>query len=244
MASNLDMYFKSLSKIPLLTKSQEIELAKKIELGDAEARKLMVKSNLRLAISIAKKYAKYGSDIEDVIQESNIGLLKAVDKFDWRKGYKFSTYACWWIRQAATKRLTADSSLVQIPTHVVAETRKILQAIQEYKDTLHSEPSIEEIADVLNLEVKIVKNALDSIKAKNALSIDTPISDDSSRSIGDMIPDNQNIHPDELIDRRNLTNLILSSFSKLTKREELVLRMRFGLPDLVENDNNVYDIKE
>ena len=244
MASNLDVYFKNLSKIPLLTKSQEIELAKKIELGDSEARKLMVKSNLRLAISIAKKYAKYGSDIEDVIQESNIGLLKAVDKFDWRKGYKFSTYACWWIRQAATKRLTADSSLVQIPTHVVAETRKILQAIQEYKETLNSEPSIEEIADVLNLEVKNVKNALDSIKAKNALSIDTPISDDSSRSIGDMIPDNQNIHPDELIDRRNLTNLILSSFSKLTKREELVLRMRFGLPDIVENDNNVYDIKE
>ena len=242
MSSNLDTYFKRLSKIPLLTKQQEIELAKRIEKGDPEARKIMVRSNLRLAISIAKKYAKYGSELEDVLQESNIGLLKAVDKFDWRKGFKFSTYACWWIRQAATKRLTADSSIVQIPTHTIANTRKVKQAIKEYKETLNAEPTAEEIADVLNLDIKSVKQAFESMKAKHAISIDTPVSEGSNRSIGDVIPDYSLMNPDELIDRKNLTNIILKSLKKLSKREELVLRMRFGLSETVENDENVYEI--
>ena len=115
--SNLDSYFKSAARHKLLTREQEVELAKRIEAGDNNARKIMIESNLRLAISIAKKYAKYGSSFEDLIQESNIGLIKAVEKFDWRKGFKFSTYACWWIKQAVTRHLTSNNSILKIPSH-------------------------------------------------------------------------------------------------------------------------------
>ena len=123
----LNNYMKNIRKYKLLTKQEEISLAKRIEKGDKKARDIMIQSNLRLAISIAKKYAKYGSNLEDLIQESNLGLIKAIEKFDWRKGFKFSTYASWWIKQAATRRLTSDSTMLKVPTHTLANARKIWQ---------------------------------------------------------------------------------------------------------------------
>ena len=126
MSYNLDSYFKSVGRQKrLLTREEEVSLAKRIEQGDARAREIMIESNLKLAISIAKKYAKYGSDLEDLIQEANIGLMRAVEKFDWRRGYKFSTYACWWIKQAVTRYLTGDNTLLKIPSHTLSHARKI-----------------------------------------------------------------------------------------------------------------------
>ena len=125
-SSTLEMYFRSIKRnTKLLTREQEVELAKRIEAGDPRARRIMIESNLRLAISIAKKYAKYGGSLEDLIQESNIGLIKAVEKFDWRKGFKFSTYACWWIKQSVTRSLTSNSTLLKVPSHTLANARKI-----------------------------------------------------------------------------------------------------------------------
>ena len=185
----LEKYFKDIKNIPLLTKNQEIELAKKIEMGDISAKKKMIESNLRLAISIAKKYAKYGASFEDLIQESNIGLIKAVEKFDWRRGFKFSTYASWWIKQAATRHLTASNTLLKVPSHTIANARKVWQ----------------------------VKKAF-------------------AKGIG--------IVGQNILDKQNVRKEIVKSFKKLSKREELVLRLRFGIDDILENDDYVYCVKE
>lgn len=239
----LQQYFKDIKKIPLLTKQQEVELAKKIELGDRSAKNIMIKSNLRLVISIAKKYAKYGSNIEDLIQESNLGLIKAVEKFDWRKGFKFSTYASWWIKQHATRYLTNNNSILNIPSHVIANSRKITNTIKEYNEEFGVDPTSEEISELLGLDLNHVKQALDSIKAKSTYSIDTPLSDDNSRTLGDVIPSTET-NPLELLEQQCIREEIIKSFQKLSKREEMVLRLRFGISEVLENDNNVYTIKE
>ena len=134
MSDIIQKYFKDVGKHKLLTKAEEVALAKRIEAGDQHARDLMVQSNLRLAISIAKKYHKSGCDMEDLIQESNIGLMKAIDKFDWRKGYKFSTYACWWIRQAVTRHISMHKSTVRVPSHAIAISKNIKKMIEEYEE--------------------------------------------------------------------------------------------------------------
>ena len=238
MHSNmLDCYFKSIKKIPLLTKQEEISLAKRIEKGDKAAKKIMIESNLRLAISIAKKYARYGSNIEDLIQECNIGLIKAVEKFDWRKGFKFSTYGTWWIKQAATRHLTNNNSLLKIPSHTIALSRKILQVMQDYKEEFDVDPTPEEISDLLNVKVKHVKQAVDAIKAKHSLSIDKPVNNEegNTRTLGELIPDNSKSF-EEILDQEIIKAQIINSFKTLTKREELVLRLRFGLSDLLPED--------
>lgn len=239
----LNQYFKDIKKIPLLTKSQEIELAKRIEAGDRKAKNIMIESNLRLVISIAKKYARYGSNIEDLIQESNLGLIKAVEKFDWRKGFKFSTYASWWIKQHATRYLTTNNSILDIPSHVIANSRKITKAIKEYNEEFGVDPTPEEISDLLGMELKHVQQAMDSIKAKSALSIDMPVSDENKRTLKDALPSDQ-INALEMLERECVRNEIIKAFKKLSKREELVLRLRFGISDVLSNDPHVYEIKE
>ena len=181
MHSNLDTYFKSVGSRPLLTRQQEVDLAKKIEQGDSYARQVMIESNLRLAISIAKKYAKYGSNLEDLIQESNIGLIKAVEKFDWRKGFKFSTYACWWIKQSVIRHLTSDSTILKVPSHTLSNARKIYSVIKEYNEEFDIDPTEEEIAEILGLSIKNVKNAIASIKARHVGSIDEKIGDEGNK---------------------------------------------------------------
>jgi len=239
----LNQYFNDIKKIPLLTKQQEIELAKRIEAGDRKAKNIMIESNLRLVISIAKKYAKFGSNLEDLIQESNLGLIKAVEKFDWRKGFKFSTYASWWIKQHATRYLTTNNSILDIPSHVIANARKINNVIKEYNEEFGIDPSPEEISGLLGIPIKHVEQAIDSMKAKSALSIDMPVSDENKRTLKDALPSGQ-INALEMLERQCVRDEIIKAFQKLSKREELVLRMRFGISDVLENDNNVYEIKE
>lgn len=239
---NLESYFKSLKKIPLLTKEQEVELAKKIETGDGRAKKIMIESNLRLAISIAKKYARHGGNLEDLIQECNIGLIKAVEKFDWRRGYKFSTYSCWWIRQAATRYLTNNNTILNIPSHTLALSRKVMQLQREYAEEFNCEPTYEEIAEALNVPLKHVKNAIFSIKSKNTLSICKPMNDENNRTLADILPDNSQ-SVEDLIDSKIFRRKIIETFKTLSKREELVLRLRFGVVELLENDNNIYNIE-
>ena len=242
-ATTLELYFREISRsTSLLTKEQEVELAKKIEAGDQRARNKMIESNLRLAISIAKKYAKYGGSLEDLIQESNIGLMTAVDKFDWRRGHKFSTYACWWIRQAVTRSLTSNSTILKIPSHTKAHARKIWQLKQEYQDEFGCDPSIDEICEALSLTEKHVKLAMASISAKNVASIDAQIGDEGNRTFGDIIPDTTSVSIEQILDNEKIRQSIVSALSGLSKREELVLRMRFGISEVNEDDQNIYNI--
>jgi RNA polymerase primary sigma factor len=242
-SSALESYFKQVSNHPLLTKEEEISLAKRIESGDIEARKQMIEANLRLAISIAKKYSKYGSNIEDLIQESNMGLMKAVEKFDWRKGFKFSTYAYWWIKQSITRHLTSNNSILKVPSHTVSNARKIWQVIQEYEEEFGVEPNEEEIADILELEIKQVKQAMASAKAKYVSSIDTPVSDDSNRTLADVLPSKAKSIEESMDDER-IRMGIVKALKCLSKREEMVLRLRFGISEVEDNDPNIYDINE
>lgn len=241
--NSLDRYFKSVANHALLTREQEIDLAKKIERGDIEAKKLMIKSNLRLAISIAKKYSKYGSDIEDLIQESNIGLMKAVEKFDWRKGFKFSTYACWWIKQSITRYITSNNSILDVPSHTIANARKIFQVTKEYEEEFGVSPTSEELSGILGINEKHVKQAIASIKTKYVASIDTPISDENGKTLADVIPSNET-SIDTILDNKIIKNEIIKSLKLLSKREELVLRLRFGISEVESEDPHVYEINQ
>jgi RNA polymerase primary sigma factor len=244
MKSSLDMYFKSAGSHSILTREQEVSLAKRIEAGDAVARNIMIESNLKLAISIAKKYAKYGGSLEDLIQESNIGLIKAVEKFDWRKGFKFSTYASWWIKQSVTRSLTNSSAQVKIPSHTLSNARKVWKVQKEYRENFGCEPSESEIGEILGLTPKHVREALKGIKAKYTKSIDEKVGDEGNRTFGDTLPDENAVSLDTILDNEKIRKAIVKSLSSLTKREELVLRMRFGISDIDEQDTNIYEIKE
>lgn len=243
-SSNLDVYFKDVGKRPLLTRAQEVDLAKKIEEGDSYARQVMIESNLRLAVSIAKKYSKYGSSLEDLIQESNIGLIKAVEKFDWRKGFKFSTYACWWIKQSVIRYLTADSTILKVPSHTLSNARKIYAVVKEYNEEFGVDPTEDEIATILGMSVKHVKSAIASIKAKHVGSIDEKIGDEGNRTYAEIIPDDNAVDVDQLLDNEKIRAMIVKSLSSLSKREEMVLRLRFGISQLTDEDENIYTIKK
>lgn len=244
MNSSLSAYFAHSGKFDLLTREQEVELAKRIENGDNLARDMMIESNLRLAISIAKRYAKYGSNLEDLIQESNIGLIKAVEKFDWRKGFKFSTYASWWIKQSVTRSLTKESTQLKVPSHTLSNARKVWSVQKEYKANFDCEPSIAEIAEILNISAKHVKEAIKSSKSKYTISIDAPVNDEYGRTLGEIIEDEQAVSVDNLLDNQKIRAAIISSLSSLTKREEIVLRMRFGIEEVKEDDKNIYEVEE
>ena len=242
--SSLELYFRDIKRhTKLLTREQEVELAKRIEAGDMRARRIMIESNLRLAISIAKKYAQYGGSLEDLIQESNIGLIKAVEKFDWRKGFKFSTYACWWIKQAVTRSLTSNSTLLKVPSHTLSNARKIWALRQEYQEEFGHEPSIDEICEALGMTEKHVRNALDAVKTKSMASIDQQIGDEGNRTLGDVIPDNSSMNIEQILDNQLIRTRIVKALSSLTKREELVLRMRFGISEVSEGDENIYEVE-
>jgi RNA polymerase primary sigma factor len=242
MSDILTNYFKEVSKYPLLTKAEEVSLAKRIEAGDSWARDKMIQSNLRLAISIAKKYHKSGCNMEDLIQESNIGLMRAVEKFDWRRGFKFSTYACWWIRQAVTRHVSMQKNTVRIPSHANSLSWKIKVMVDEYVEEFGTQPDDEEISAALGVSVKLIEAAKQSLKLRNIISIDTPIGgDESSRTIKDIIPDDAQSVEDKL-DNENLRELIRQSLQSLSKREEQVLRLRFGIDEVIDT-KHIHEVK-
>jgi len=239
MSNILNSYFKDVSRHDLLTREQEVFLSKRIESGDLHARDQMIQSNLRLAISIAKKYSKKGCDLEDLIQESNIGLMKAVDRFDWRRGFKFSTYASWWIRQAVSRHLSTHKSTVRVPSHASGLIWKIKKISKEYEDEFHQQPSITEIADLLGVTEAMVKISLQSAIIQNPISLDLVLGDEKNgRRFNELLADENAVDPDEMIDRVKTLKIIQSSLSKLTSREEKILRLRFGIYEDVEIDDN------
>lgn len=232
---SLSTYFEDVGSYKLLTKAEEVALSKRIEKGDKVARDQMVTANLRLAISIAKKYQNRGIDLEDLIQESNVGLMKAVERFDWRRGFKFSTYACWWIRQAVLKHINMHKTDVRIPSHIRLMAWKAKQYATEYEDALGVQPTDEELATALDVTV----NALKKMRSMhhNFVSLDMQVgSMDGSRKLGEIIPDESIEDPADSMDRAKIEVMVRQALRGLSPREEAILRMRFGLgPD--KNDD-------
>ncbi len=238
MKNSLDSYFKEVGKTKLLTRDEEVFLAKRIEKGDQFARSKMIESNLRLAISIAKKYHYSGCNMEDLIQESNIGLMKAVEKFDWRRGFKFSTYACWWIKQSVCRYISSNRSTIKIPSHASSLAWKIKKLIEEYEDEFHQNPTNEEIASILGVTENMVEAAIAASKLQHLVSYDGHVGgDEEGRKILETIPDDNYTSPEDSLDRDTISNVIASSLSKLSKREENVMRLRFGLSSIEDVDN-------
>jgi RNA polymerase primary sigma factor len=232
MANTLQDFFKQVGKSNLLTREEEVSLSKRIEAGDKNARRRMIQSNLRLAISIAKKYQNKGCDLEDLIQESSIGLIKAVDRFDWRRGFKFSTYACWWIKQAVRRHVASHSSAIRLPSYAKNMLWKMRQASEEFEKEFGSAPTQEELAELLG----VTKDTMESILAcaSTPLSLDTPIrysSGDTGRTLAEVVPDNNYVSPDDIIDKQCIVKTVRKAFDSLTDREEKIMRMRFGISD-------------
>jgi RNA polymerase primary sigma factor len=226
-------YSNVLAKSKLLTREQEVQLAKQIEKGNMHARDQMVNANLRLAFSIARKYHRPGHSLDDLIQESNIGLMKAVDKFDWRRGFKFSTYATWWIRQSVGRYVNNTKSMIRVPAHAIGIVNKVEAVMREFEDEFGVEPTNEEIATVMGESLEMVKSARDTLKFRYMSSIDTPIGEEGGRTLADVIPDMSD-SLDTLLDKDKLKIIIQKGLAKLSKREEMILRLRFGLHEDIQ----------
>ncbi|NLM84242.1 MAG: RNA polymerase sigma factor RpoD [Clostridiales bacterium] len=223
------MYLKEIGKVPLLTPEEEIELAKRMAQGDKEAKKRMAEANLRLVVSIAKRYVGRGMLFLDLIQEGNLGLIKAVEKFDYTKGYKFSTYATWWIRQAITRAIADQARTIRIPVHMVETINKVMRISRQLLQELGHDPSPEEIAEEMGLPVEKVREILKI--AQEPVSLETPIGEEEDSHLGDFIPDEDASEPSEAASFTLLKEQLSEVLSTLTPREEKVLRLRFGIED-------------
>ncbi|MCI6012843.1 MAG: RNA polymerase sigma factor RpoD [Firmicutes bacterium] len=223
------MYLKEIGKVPLLSADEEIELAKRMEQGDEEAKKRLCEANLRLVVSIAKRYVGRGMLFLDLIQEGNLGLIKAVDKFDYRKGYKFSTYATWWIRQAITRSIADQARTIRIPVHMVETINKLIRVSRQLLQTYGREPTPEEIAAEMNLSVEKVRE-IQKI-AQEPVSLETPIGEEEDSHLGDFIPDEDVPAPAEAAAFSMLKEQLVEVLDTLTEREQKVLKLRFGLED-------------
>lgn len=232
MADTMNGYFNFLSKGRLLTREEEVSLSQRMEAGDKHARKQMIESNLRLAVSIAKRHQRSGASLEDLIQESNIGLIKAVDRFDWRRGFKFSTYASWWIKQAVRRHVTDNASDIRVPAHMTALAWHISVFVEDYDSKFNCKPTHEEIAAMMCIPVASVQEVLNSGGVRSTVSLDAMIGDADGKKIIETIVDPDAILPDEAIDRNMIMNAISRCLDKLTPREEQVLRLRFGVSDI------------
>ena len=223
------MYLKEIGKVPLLSPDEEIELAKKIELGDEEAKKKLAESNLRLVVSIAKRYAGRGMQLLDLIQEGNLGLIKAVEKFDYRKGYKFSTYATWWIRQAITRAIADQARTIRIPVHMVETINRLVRTQRQLVQKLGREATPEELAKELDMPVERVREIMKI--SQDPVSLGTPIGEEEDSHLGDFIQDNNVEVPADAATYTLLHEQLMDVLSTLTEREQKVLRLRFGLDD-------------
>jgi len=223
------MYLKEIGKVPLLTAEEEIELAIRMENGDEEAKRKLAEANLRLVVSIAKRYVGRGMLFLDLIQEGNLGLIKAVEKFDYRKGFKFSTYATWWIRQAITRAIADQARTIRIPVHMVETINKLIRVSRQLLQELGREPQPEEIAKEMDMPVSKVREIIKI--AQEPVSLETPIGEEEDSHLGDFIPDEDVPVPSEAAAFTLLKEQLIDVLDTLTDREQRVLRLRFGLDD-------------
>ena len=223
------MYLKEIGKVPLLSAEEEIELAKRMELGDEDAKKRLAEANLRLVVSIAKRYVGRGMLFLDLIQEGNLGLIKAVEKFDYRKGYKFSTYATWWIRQAITRAIADQARTIRIPVHMVETINKLIRVSRQLLQELGREPTPEEIAEEMSMPADRVREILKI--SQEPVSMETPIGEEEDSHLGDFIEDDKVPVPADAAAFTLLKESLVEVLGTLTEREQKVLRLRFGLDD-------------
>ena len=223
------MYLKEIGKVPLLTGVEEVNIAKRMEEGDEEARKLLAEANLRLVVSIAKRYVGRGMLFLDLIQEGNLGLIKAVEKFDYSKGYKFSTYATWWIRQAITRAIADQARTIRIPVHMVETINRLIRVHRQLLQEFGREPQPDEIAKTMGISEEKVREIIKI--AQEPVSLETPIGEEEDSHLGDFIPDDDALAPQEAAAFTLLKEQLMDVLDTLTPREEKVLRLRFGLDD-------------
>ena len=223
------MYLKEIGKIPLLSADEEIELAKRIELGDEDAKQKLAEANLRLVVSIAKRYVGRGMQFLDLIQEGNLGLIKAVEKFDYKKGYKFSTYATWWIRQAITRAIADQARTIRIPVHMVETINRLIRVSRQLLQELGREPTAEEIAAKMDMPVDRVREIMKI--SQEPVSLETPIGEEEDSHLGDFIQDDHVAVPADAAAFTLLHEQLMEVLDTLTEREQKVLKLRFGLVD-------------
>jgi len=223
------MYLKEIGRVPLLTAEEEIELAKRMEQGDEEAKRMLAEANLRLVVSIAKRYVGRGMLFLDLIQEGNLGLLKAVEKFDYRKGFKFSTYATWWIRQAITRAIADQARTIRIPVHMVETINKLVRVSRQLLQELGRDPLPEEIAEEMGISEEKVREVMKI--AQEPVSLETPIGEEEDSHLGDFIEDQDAPSPVEAASFTLLKEQLEEVLETLTPREKKVLRLRFGIDD-------------
>ncbi len=225
----IKMYLREIGKIPLLSPVQERELARRAQMGDKVAREKLITANLRLVVSIAKRYIGRGLSFLDLIQEGNIGLLKAVDKFDWKRGYKFSTYATWWIRQAITRAIADQARTIRIPVHMVETINKLTKIVNEFYKEHGRQPTLEELAELMDKPVEKIESILDA--AKDIVSLEAPIGDDDGGTVGEAVADPGAISPKKEAMRMLIKEEVERILDTLAPREAMVLKMRYGLLD-------------
>ncbi len=223
----LNIYLKELSKCPILTREEECRLAELIEQGDEKAKEMMINCNLRLVVSIAKKYSNKGVPLEDLISEGNIGLIKAVEKFDYRKGFKFSTYATWWIRQAIERAVISNTKIVRVPVHILEYVKKILKATAELKETLGRNPTYMEISTYTGITIANIYKAVEAMR--HDVSLDAPISEDEQENLHNLIPDDIQRDPFKHAFELNIQKLVSKWMSYLNETENLIITLRYGL---------------
>jgi len=242
MSEALQTYFTRVGRYPLLTREEEVELAKKIESGDRHAKDRMIQSNLRLAISVAKKYQSKGCSLEDLIQESNMGLIKAVDRFDWRRGFKFSTYAYWWIKQSVRTHVASQASDIKLPAHTRNLLYKMNVMIKEYEDEFGQKPSYEEVSVALGIPPSTL---MSMIKCSSQTSLDANIKDrsgGSGRKIAEVVADNRSPNVEDLLDSVKIKGVMRKALTSLTCREENIIRLRFGIGESTPDDTDNFKI--
>ena len=223
------LYLKEIGKVPLLTAEEELDLAMRMEAGDVEAKKKLAEANLRLVVSIAKRYVGRGMSLLDLIQEGNLGLIKAVEKFDYKKGFKFSTYATWWIRQAITRAIADQARTIRIPVHMVETINKLIRVSRQLLQELGREPTPAEIGKEMGFSEEKVRE-IQKI-SQDPVSLETPIGEEEDSHLGDFIPDEDAPAPAEAASYTLLKEQLSEVLGTLTEREEKVLRLRFGLDD-------------
>lgn len=223
------MYLKEIGRVELLSAKEEIELAQRIEQGDESARMRMAEANLRLVVSIARRYVGRGVLFLDLIQEGNMGLMKAIEKFDPTKGFKFSTYATWWIRQAITRAIADQGRTIRVPVHMVERINKLVQVSRRWLSETGSEPSLEQIAVAMDLSLEQVKQIKEA--SQEPISLETPIGEQYDSNLGDFIEDTETLAPTDAAVTQLLKEQLSQALHTLTEREERVLRLRFGLDD-------------